>query len=350
MRNPYTDYLDKHPARRKDYQNILNTKQLWIDRQCTTNGQLSEYYAYFYLLQYNKKYLGIVESERPNSATYLYNFPNNNIILYSYIYRTHLADPDISREANTCYINRIDLINLLLNIKTIIRDADNDNRFLTKKELALLQHALEKSQCGRVNEISYDDLETDREIIEEELYALTPIIDDTPIKYRDYFIGEIAHRGIEKWSADLENMITKYLAGKYEKEEPLYHIQCDNIWVKAAYTLCAMIRMDMNVPTPERIEEEIERNNVHGRKQKKAPEKQKNSYPIKQIKKEKYDPTLLYNKTVKDIAFMFHISPISLLFMIQRRICSKKIHCVNDINDILDKTKVSLCHRIFEEL
>lgn len=171
--------------------------------------------------------------------------------------------------------------------------------------------------------------------------------------YKISIIGEIAHRGVEKWSIDLENMISKYVTRKYKKEKPKYKIQHEDVYLVLRYLFslqfdhtCGEESYQLGI----NIKKEIERNNVHGRKQKKAPEKQKNSYPIKQIKKEKYDPTLLYNKTVKDIAFMFHISPISLLFMIQRRICSKEMHCVNDINDILDKTKVSLCHRIFEEL
>ena len=162
MLNVYTDYLIKHFARKavqfwKDRQ--------YVDRKDTSHRQITEYDAFFVILEYNGKYLGVVESLRPDSATYLYDFPDKNILLYSYIYKTDFADPAIFREPDAFYIDQIECINLLLKVQSFLKEAYQKDRNLTESEVAMFRQALEKNHSSRVNDISIYDQDENIELI-----------------------------------------------------------------------------------------------------------------------------------------------------------------------------------------
>ena len=357
MVNEYIDYLIKHFARKKIQ--FWKDRQ-YVDRQYTLNRQITECDAFFVILEYNGKYLGVVEPLRPNSATYLYDFPDENILLYSYIYKTDFADPAIFREPDAFYISRIECINLLLKVQLFLKEAHKEDRNLTEEEIALFRQALINNHSSRIDDISIDDQDENIELIEEELECTHDIVCYTPIKYRDYFIGEIAHRGIDKWSIDLENMISEYVAGKYKKETPQYEIYYNKEdEIDVPFCMYNLSQYSMNyfyLQNPYQlatsIKKEIESNNVIEKieSNKVAKRKKKNNKQINQIKLQKtkeYNSTLFCDKSIKDIAFMFGIPPTRLLSMIQQRIST--IH-VDSIEDILDINKVSLCQRIIEEL
>ena len=64
--NPYIQYIEAHPELQKKF------NQIWIER-FYQNNRIQEYLVKFYVLKHDDTYIGIVESERPYSATYLLN-------------------------------------------------------------------------------------------------------------------------------------------------------------------------------------------------------------------------------------------------------------------------------------
>ena len=171
----YLNYLDEHPH--------FYAKEHWIDRQYTTNGDISEYAATFYILQYDEKFIGVLESSRPNTATYLYSFPDDKKLmgLYAYVYERHLAEPLISRDMNDFY-------------KEIVKKG---NQLLRDKQ---------KWEKENPDYLMCDDYEQ-----AEECFLYNPC---TPIKYRSYFIDEVRHVTFKDWSNRLENAISSYLKGE----------------------------------------------------------------------------------------------------------------------------------------
>lgn len=301
MESVYIEYLDTHPN--------MRCRKGWIDRQYDSNGRISEYIAYFYILRYNEKYIGVVESGRPNSATYIYGFPNKNIELYSYVYEQHFAEPYISREPDAYYIDRIQKINQLLKMK-----ADKE----------------------------VDDPDLDE--IDEELHNLTGVF--VPIKCRDYFLGEVAHTNIEKWTTNLENIIAQYILGTYNKK-PLDNIQCDDASIEETGRMCEhLYDYDLAQCMQSEIEDNYKKTlNINAGKSKNKNSRKKSNKEI--VKNTDYDLTSLFGKSIREIASVFRISPYKLLSMIQQRISS--IH-VDSIKSKLDANQISLCQRIFEEL
>ena len=301
MESVYIEYLDTHPN--------MRCRKGWIDRQYDSNGRISEYIAYFYILRYNEKYIGVVESGRPNSATYIYGFPNKNIELYSYVYEQHFAEPYISREPDAYYIDRIQKINQLLKMK-----ADKE----------------------------VDDPDLDE--IDEELHNLTGVF--VPIKCRDYFLGEVAHTNIEKWTINLENIIAQYILGTYNKK-PLDDIQCDDASIEETGRMCEhLYDYDLAQCMQSEIEDNYKKTlNINAGKSKNKNSRKKSNKEI--VKNTDYDLTSLFGKSIREIASVFRISPYKLLSMIQQRISS--IH-VDSIKSKLDANQISLCQRIFEEL
>ncbi|TGY63916.1 hypothetical protein [Parabacteroides distasonis] len=183
--NLYLEYLENHPK--------WKTKEGWLDREYDSNQNITEYIAYFYVLKYENTYIGILESTRPNAATYIYSFPDTYIQLRTFLYKTHLTEPYIKREFSTEDKEEIKRIVAALNDKDFIECSDEEE-------------------------------ELDNE--------LTFILSYKPIKYRHYFIDEIEHGDITKWKAQLENTINNYLKeGKQNKQkiEGLYNDDDDDV-------------------------------------------------------------------------------------------------------------------------
>ena len=343
MENIYIEFLDKQDYLWKEY---------WLDRQYTSNGQITEYRAYFYVVNYKEEFFGIVESERPNSATYVYDFPDKNLILHSYIYSNHFAEPYILRDVDAYYMNRIKRINVLYKLidrirtkelKEIIEDEEiepevKENYFYAWKEYI---QKMEPEGNVKIKEITFDEEEKKLiQQIESEVYQrpdgdyfgeddecsidkeLSRLKETgwTPIKYRNYFVGEVAHTNFKQWIVNLEGLIINYI----NRNIP---------WIKYKY--------DSN-----NIASQIKNEIISNRKNNKREKKKCNKINPTDTEKD-YNPTVLYNEKIKDIALRFNISPHKLLFTIQERIFNVK---VNSIDDILDANKVSLCQRIFEEL
>ena len=325
-RREYVEYLDNHPN--------LVIRQNCLDRQLVC-GQMSAYYAYFYILRFNQMYIGVLESARPHSATYLYEFPDANYHLHSLFYRNDLAEPYILREPDNRYIEQIEKINQLL-----------------KEKNELESEGFEETE-GRMEEIK------------EELEELTSKV-ISPIKYRDYFIDEVVHLTLNEWIVKLEKTIIKYFAGGYKRRQNKYRIQSDNIYDVLVYSLKTGDNFDYFFKIKE-IELEIEKN--YRKKQDyvgddKRAKRIENGQVVKEIsqrleqmkiripkqnlnKQVGYDLKELRDKSVKEIAYLLYISPDKLLQMIQERISSVY---VKNINDRLDINQVSLCKRIFDEL
>lgn len=360
MENIYIEFLDKQDYLRKEY---------WLDRQYTSNGQITEYQAYFYIVNYKEKFFGIVESERPNSATYVYDFPDKNIKLHSYIYKNHFAEPYIQRDADAYYIDKIKRINVLYKLrdkiklqefKEIIEDEEiepevKENYYFEWKKYT---QKIEPEGNIKIKEITFDEEEKrliqqiesevyqrpdgnyfdedDEYSIDEEL-SRTKETGWTPIKYRSYFVGEVDHINLKQWIVNLEELIIDYANGNFKKTKPKYHFVSDNPWNNLEYATGEFFN---DIAT--QIKTEI----ISNRRNNKREKKKCNKINPTDTKKD-YNPTVLYNEKIKDIALRFNISPHKLLFTIQERILNVK---VNSIDDILDANKVSLCQRIFEEL
>ena len=322
------------------------SRQNWIDRQYTSDGQLSEYVADFFILKYDQKYLGILESERPNSATYLYDFPNNNIQFYSYIYRIHLAEPYITRDANTRYIYRVKCINLLLKLKNILQK--KNEILLTEEEQCLLKHIADD-----YIEFEKDNIKSVNNVLEN----LIGLKAWTPIKYRNYFVGDIDHyKDVNKWSIELEDMIAKHIAGDYRKKEYKYYINSENEWDVFLAKFPQVVEDNEYIIIEKEIEDNYKkRNKITNKEQDDSTNKKASNLNagkrVKEKKAEDKDKSNsiidLYNKSIQYIAYKYHVSPHSLLSMIQHRITSVK---VESIEDILTPEQVTLCKRIFDEL
>ena len=364
-RSVYLEYLSKHIAHRQAMNNLfMYATQQWLDRQYTSDKRISEYIAVFFILRYGDKYLGVVESTRPNSATYLYNFPNKNVLLYSSFYRNDFAEPYILREPDRTYMDRKQYIKQLFQVKLFIQTADRENCDLTQQEKRFCFQVLLKSKSDRLDEalsaLDFGDLCSLEDIVKDIIEETYQIINTTPIKHRSYYIGEIAHSDLETWSIKLENMITDFL----EKEKNIEKKQPENIR-EGNNQKSDFFQNDLAMelfgyfgenyfysgcPDTSAIEKEMQENYGIKETLKEIPNKKgirsKKSNVKEQVKKNVFDPSLLFDKSIKQIAFMFHISPVRLLSIIQNRI---GIH-VNSIDDILDQNKVNLCGRIFEEL
>ena len=379
MENIYVDYLDKHPS--------LKSKQTWLDRQLLSNGKLSTYIAYFYILQYENcenQYVGIVESTRPHSGTYIYMLPNNHVRLYSYIYKRHFEEPFIRRKPDQEYIDIIARIN---------RNLEFEDEDYTESKLS-------------------EDLEKT---------IKNPF---KPIKCRKYFFKEIPHTNITEWGNNIESTIKCYLTKRtnpsnlkyqidsnwdlsyvlelnstaynvleydidyyYEafpiieeekeiyKEEMAYKekewmmkkekewINKEEKWIKRIKNLKEKIKSTQQVgESSELYNKDIEQREAaeiykeemaYKEKQWRDKEKQLMKQ-IKRLKKkiqsaqQSGEFSELYDKDIKQIAGIYHISPIDLLLKINRQKI-KSIH-INSVTDVLNSKQVRLCKQIFEEL
>lgn len=335
-REDYIEYLKNHPN--------LDCCEDWKDCQLS-NGRLSTYKAYFYILRYDQTYVGVLESERPYSATYLYRLPNKYCYLYSYIYSNDLADPYIPREPNDCYIKQIERVNQLLDWKKNIERINQ----LVEKRNGLDDDSLEQPVCTNSGVIECDN--NNLYIIEEELDEIMEKI-VLPIKYRGYFIEEIAHTNVKEWRFKLENIMSEYLTKGYEKKSKQYDIPFD----KGIDPLIFAFRHSDVFWKVEsivaQIKEDIERENmgevIKEPKLKSKPKPKPKPKPkLKPITNYGYELKDLNNKSLKEIASLYFISPNELLGMIQRRIPSARIA---DVDSKLDLIQISICRRIFEEL
>lgn len=147
--NKYIQYIESHP----DLQQKFN--QLWIER-FYQNYKPQEYIARFFVLKHNNVHIGIVESERPNSATYLYSFSSEYINLCCYIYMQDFADPYINRD-------------------------------YSKEDKKTLHKLVEIKDNYGIEEFYNEHL--------------------VPIKKRCYFSAEIKHSTFQEWSNNLERNI-----------------------------------------------------------------------------------------------------------------------------------------------
>ena len=286
-----------------------------------------------------------MESERPNSATYLYDFPNNNIQFYSYIYRTHLAEPYIPMDVDEYYIQWIKRINLLLKLKNSLKEHNRIS--LTKEERYLLKQIEDEND-------EFDRF--DKRSVEDELDNFTGRNAWTPIKYRTYFIGEIEHKEVKEWGMELEDMIAKHIAGDYRKKEYKYYINSENEWDVFLAKFPQVVEDNEYIIIEKEIEDNYKkRNKITNKEQDESANKKASKLNtgkrVKEKKAEDKDKSNsiidLYNKSIQYIAYKYHVSPHSLLSMIQHRITSVK---VESIEDILTPEQVTLCKRIFDEL
>lgn len=297
----YLNYLDEHPH--------FYAKEHWIDRQYSTNGDISEYVATFYILQYDKKYIGVVESSRPNTATYLYSFLFDKFIdLYAYVYKRHLAEPRIGRDMDSFYEGIVKKGNQLLRDK-------------------------QKWEKENPEYLMCDDYEQD-----EEWFLYNPY---TPIKYRSYFIDEIPHVTFKDWSNRLENTISTYLKDGTKKSKWLDDGIDLDLFSSSFESMFYIIRksyMD--------VDDIIRMIDYRGEKVSESQKKSQN-WEVKSDGKDlDYKPENLFNKTVKEIAFLYHIHPNSLLPILQRRHRLK----IEDIYHTMTPEEISLCRRTLEEL
>ena len=297
----YLNYLDEHPH--------FYAKEHWIDRQYTTTGDISEYVATFYILRYDKKHIGVVESSRPNTATYLYSFLFDKFIdLYAYVYKRHLAEPRIGRDMDSFYEGIVKKGNQLLRDK-------------------------QKWEKENPEYLMCDDYEQD-----EEWFLYNPY---TPIKYRSYFIDEIPHVTFKDWSNRLGNTISTYLKDETKKlkwlDDGIDLNLFSNVYERMLYVL---IKSNRDV-------DDIM--NMIGYRGEKVIESKKKSQEVvlkNDSKNSDYNPENLFNKTVKEIAFLYHIHPNSLLPILQRRYRLK----IEDIYHPMTPEEISLCRRTLEEL
>ena len=160
QKSKYLEYLENHPALIKKF------NQTWIERYFTGNI-IKESIAYFYVYKFTNKYIGILESERPNTSTYIYSFPSNYINLCCYIYQNDLGNPYINRDYSDEEKEELDNINKLTNIY-------ENYEYESKLEEFTENHC-------------------------------------KPIKYKDYFQGEIKHIDFEYWSEQIELVIQDHI-------------------------------------------------------------------------------------------------------------------------------------------
>lgn len=298
----YLNYLDEHPH--------FYAKEHWIDRQYTTNGDISEYAATFYILQYDEKFIGVLESSRPNTATYLYSFPDDKKLmgLYAYVYERHLAEPLISRDMNDFY-------------KEIVKKG---NQLLRDKQ---------KWEKENPDYLMCDDYEQ-----AEECFLYNPC---TPIKYRSYFIDEVRHVTFKDWSNRLEDAISAYLKDGTKKSKWLDDGIDLNLFSNSFERMFYILHksyMD--------VDDIMSMIDYRGEK---VTDSKKNSQEVvlrADGKDLDYRPENLFNKTVKEIAFLYHVHPNSLLPILQRRHRLK----IEDIYHPMTPEEISLCRRTLEEL
>lgn len=298
----YLNYLDEHLH--------FYAKEQWIDKQYTVNDDISEYVATFYILRYDKKYIGVVESSRPNTATYLYSLPDRKkqIGLYAYVYEQHLGDPLISRDMNDFY-------------REIVKKG---NQWLRDKQ------KWEKEDPGYLMCVDYEQ--------EEEYFLYNP---RTPIKYRTYFIDEVPHVTFKDWSNRLENAISAYLKDGTKKSKWLDDGIDLDLFSSSFESMFYIVRkssMDMD--------DIMSMIDYRGEKVTESKKKSQEVVLRADGKDLDYRPENLFNKTVKEIAFLYHVHPNRLLPILQRRHRLK----VEDIDHPMTPEEISLCRRTFEEL
>ena len=301
----YLNYLDEHPH--------FYAKEQWIDKQYTVNDDISEYAATFYILRYDKKYIGVVESSRPNTATYLYSLPDRKkqIGLYAYVYEQHLADPLISRDMNDFY-------------REIVKKG---NQWLRDKQ------KWEKEDPDYLMCVDYEQ--------EEGYFLYNP---RTPIKYRTYFIDEVPHVPFKDWSNRLENVISTYLKDGTKKlnwlDDGIDLNLFSNVYDRMLYVLLksskdvdevGMIdyrKWNIAIPQPQNKSRNIVLN-------------------VNEVDKDgAYIPENLFGKTVKEIAFLYHYHPYKLLQILQDRHRLR----IEGVNHPMTPEEISLCRRTLEEL
>lgn len=180
-RNLYLEYLENHLK--------LEIQEGCLDREYDSNQNITEYLAYFYVLKYENTYIGILESTRPNAATYIYSFPDTYIQLRTFLYKTHLSEPYIKREFTAEDKEEIKRIVTALKDKDLIECSDEE------------------------------------EELEDELAAF---LSYKPIKYRHYFIDEIEHNDITTWKNQLENAINNYLKESKQNRQKIEGIYNDD--------------------------------------------------------------------------------------------------------------------------
>ena len=298
----YLNYLDEHPH--------FYAKEHWIDRQYTTNGDISEYAATFYILRYDKKHIGVVESSRPNTATYLYSFPDDKKLmgLYAYVYERHLAEPRIGRDMDSFY-------------EEIVKKG---NQLLRDKQ---------KWEKENPEYLMCDDYEQD-----EEWFLYNPY---TPIKYRSYFIDEVPHITFKDWANRLEDAISAYLKDGTKKSKWLDDGIDLNLFSNSFEGMFYIVHksyMD--------VDDIMSMIDYRGEKVTESKKKSQEVVLRADGKDLDYRPENLFGKTVKEIAFLYHVHPNSLLPILQRRHRLK----IEDIYHPMTPEEISLCRRTLEEL
>lgn len=158
QKSKYLEYLENHPALINEF------NQIWIERYFIGDNIIKESIAHFYVYKFTNKYIGILESERPNTSTYIYIFPSDYINLCCYIYQNDLGNPYINRDYTDEEMKELDEIYKLENHVAFKCELDNftDNHY-------------------------------------------------KPLKYKDYFQGEIKHIDFEYWSEQIELAIQDHI-------------------------------------------------------------------------------------------------------------------------------------------
>lgn len=158
QKSKYLEYLENHPALINEF------NQIWIERYFIGDNIIKESIAHFYVYKFTNKYIGILESERPNTSTYIYIFPSDYINLCCYIYQNDLGNPYINRDYTDEEMKELDEIYKLEN------------------------HVAFKCKLDNFTDNHYK-----------------------PLKYKDYFQGEIKHIDFEYWSGQIELAIQDHI-------------------------------------------------------------------------------------------------------------------------------------------
>lgn len=277
--NPYIQYIEAHPELQKKF------NQIWIER-FYQNNRIQEYLVKFYVLKHDDTYIGIVESERPYSATYLYYFPCRYINLCCYIYRQDFAEPYINRD-------------------------------YSKEEKEELQHLINMKDKYGIERFHDEHL--------------------IPIKYRHYFKNEIKHTNIQEWSKDLENNIQRTTAKeKYNTNNTslnnIFHILEEHFDFKSL--ISKLLKEEYCQKTDIKIQPKKKN------KQKKATSKSKKSITPK------YDPKTYFNKSIEEVGRLLSVNPFRLQTILNNR---NKLG-IESTKHILSAEEISLCKNTLTEL
>lgn len=318
--NPYLEYLGQHPK--------LKKKSVWIDSQFDNKKNISEYLAFFYVFEYEKEHIGIVESLRPNSATYLYSFPNEYTRLYEYVYKNHFGNPYIKREYSEEEKKELE------EVKRLVKEKEKE------KKISSSSKSFEDNYRNYYMDPDIEDLKERIEDINLNIHK--------PIKQRHYFVDEIPHADTDTWIIGLENTIIKYLKGQLnqKKKDIIYIHDCfiDSAIASLCYdATCLQVKeADMDnvsyiIKQMNSIRNEMENN-------KKRQKKGKVNKLEEQVKK--IELSDFVDKNIVEIGVMCEMAAPVLLKLLQKRTCLK----LDSIYTKLGKEQIGSASKVLDEL